>query len=760
MLEVPSHFAPSGSLVSTLDRRRFLRAAALAAGALGPAAAALPALGAAQTLPPNAIETTDGAFFPSGGGLSGFYVRDHPGGPAFWSFYDAAGGHTWYGPPISRVWEDAAHWYQLFATALFVQSKRGGGPGLAPIVDLIVSGPPVSGNFSNAAKLGFDGWPKYGGGAGVHSPIQAFINASPGLQTGAPRSSPRHAFGKVRNLFANLGLEDAGGRVRVGVLGQLYHRYFQGKPSRLPAAALEPEAFVLIDRTGGVTDDLPGTVKGRDPGFGCTLASEAGVAAGLAHMDGLGLTWSREQFLWNALDAYSDAALPTIATDRNFRVSRPIVGLLQFTPGYAGGGPAAPAKYTPSSGLDLPATHAHNHYGRFVRGVVESRKPIPGPAGPTSASGLNPISRWIPWNEPDICRPAMPGYAWGGIPHVRWVERTGGVGPAAAGEIDDAERERLLYRLVQVAHDAISAADPGARLIFPSLSVVDASCDDTRRRMKFWDGWTGFLAGQLDRRALVDNNFFFHDVSLTLHKEPERVWEMVANYRHALDNLSDIVGEPDPLAGQRRLIVMETGLQDDPGLGAFFDAEDVAHFIIQAVANAFVSGADEVALHKLADYPLSQTSGQGARVAVRYMSHVTRQHPDLGKWPAIGGERAANAYAGPVRIDLPGPGFVTSVLYNRARTPIDLTLTFAAANGTSTDAIHLSDHAGNERLLDPGSHPLTLAAPRSTFNAFGKNWAWVGGGTHVVRYSDAITLTTDPPIPDTAAYRTIPASRA
>ena len=301
------------------------------------------------------------------------------------------------------------------------------------------------------------------------------------------------------------------------------------------------------------------------------------------------------------------------------------------------------------------------------------------------------------------------------------------------------------------------AADPGARLIFPSLSVVDRSCDNTPKQMQFWGGWVSFLAGQTNREDLVAKNFSFHDVSLTLHKEPERVYEMAANYRAALDNLSDTVGEPDPLAGHRRLIVMETGLQDDPGLGAFFDDTDVAHFIIQAVANALVGGVDEVALHKLIDYPLSQSAGQGARVAMRYMSHVTRQHPDRAKRPDIRGERAANAYAGPVRIDLPGPGFITSVFYNRKREPIDLTLTFSAGDEPSADAIHLSDHLGNERTLGLGSHQLTLAAPRQTFNAFGKNWAWVGGGTHVARYPDVVTLTTAPQIPKAVAYRTIPA---
>ena len=358
-------------------------------------------------------------------------------------------------------------------------------------------------------------------------------------------------------------------------------------------------------------------------GFGCTLGSEPGPAGGVAHMNSLGLSWSREQFLWNTLRGYSPPALPTIATDRNFRVTKEIIGLLQFTPAYAGGGLYAPAKYNPPQGLHLPASHSRNHFGQFVRGIVESRKPLP---GGFTASGLNPISRWIPWNEPDICRPGMPGYAWGGVPHARWVNRTGASGPAGPGELDEAGRRRRLYRLVQVAYDGMIASNPNARLIFPSLSLVDTRCDSSDRRMAFWDGWTGFLAGQRNRQALVENGFFFHDVSLTLHKEPERVAEIVGRYREALDNLSATVGETDPLAGERKIILMELGLQDDPGLGAFFNDEDVAHFTIQAVANAFVAGADEVAFHKLVDYPLSSLAGKGARTAVRYMSHVTRQH--------------------------------------------------------------------------------------------------------------------------------------
>ena len=744
-----------------VNRRRFLRAAVLAGGGLAHRAAGRTVLGAQQTLPPNAIETEDGAYFPSAAGVSGFHVRDLADGPRFWSFYDAAGGHSWYGPPISRVWESAGSWYQLFACALFVQSKTGGGPRLAPLVELIVSGPPVSSSFSNATKLEFDGWPRHGSGPRVHPPIQAFIDGRPRLQTGVARSEPRSALGHVRNLFANVGLEQVGGQVRLGVLGQRYRAYFDGQASRLPAGGTTPERLIVgslpasasvgspIGALGSASGDLAGLMQGLDRGFGCTLASEEGAAAGVSHMNGLGLSWSREQFLWNTLRGYSPPALPTIATDRNFRVTKEIVGLLQFTPAYAGGGLSAPAKYNSPQGLQLPASHPQNRFGQFVRGIVESRKPLP---GGSTASGLNPISRWIPWNEPDICRPGMPGYAWGGQPHARWVSRTGGSGPAGPGELDEAGRRQRLYRLVQVAYDSMIASNPNARLVFPSLSLVDTSCDNSDRRMDFWDGWTGFLAGQRNRQALADNNFFFHDVSLTLHKEPERVAEIVGRYRTALDNLSATVGERDPMAGRRKIILMELGLQDDPGLGAYFDDEDVAHFTIQAVANAFFAGADEVAFHKLVDYPLSSLAGKGARTAVRFMSHVTRQHPDRRKWPNISGERAANAYFGPVRIDLPGQGFVTSVFYNRQRRPLDMTLTFRPRGSDDAPVIHLADHAGRERTLEPGVYRLTLQPPRSTFNAYGKNWAWVGGGTHVVRYSDTVSLSTNPAIPETADY--------
>jgi hypothetical protein len=172
--------------------------------------------------------------------------------------------------------------------------------------------------------------------------------------------------------------------VRLGVLGQRYKAYFKGKPE-LPASALELETFELADTSAGISDDLPGTKRGIDKGFGAVLASEEGVAGGVAHMNQLGLWWDREQFIWNTMSGgYDPARLPSVATDRNFRVSKEIVGLLQFTPDYAGGGMGDPEKFNPPEGLSKASTSALNRYGQFARGAIESRRP--------GASNLLPVN--------------------------------------------------------------------------------------------------------------------------------------------------------------------------------------------------------------------------------------------------------------------------------------------------------------------------------------------------------------------------------
>ena len=137
----------------------------------------------------------------------------------------------------------------------------------------------------------------------------------------------------------------------------------------------------------------------------------------------------------------------------------------------------------------------------------------------------------------------------------------------------------------------------------------------------------------------------------------------------------------------------------------------------------------------------------GARTAVRYLSHVTRQHPDRRKQPAIHGKRVAFACQNLILIDLPGPGFVATVVYNRDLRPRTLEATFANPPGTG-GPIFTSDHLGKETTLAPGRQTFALAPPRSTFQAHGETYAWVAGDTRMFRYPGTIRMET-PAIPTT-----------
>ena len=140
-------------------------------------------------------------------------------------FTTPAGGHSWYGPPISRVWEYADSWYQLFACALFVQSKNGGGARLAPLVELIVSGPPVSSSFFQCDQAGVStAGPDTAASRGSIRPSSHSSTAGPSCKQARHGARLAAPLAMCETLFANVGLEQVGGQVRLGVLGQRYPR--------------------------------------------------------------------------------------------------------------------------------------------------------------------------------------------------------------------------------------------------------------------------------------------------------------------------------------------------------------------------------------------------------------------------------------------------------------------------------------------------------------------------------------------------------
>ena len=129
----------------------------------------------------------------------------------------------------------------------------------------------------------------------------------------------------------------------------------------------------------------------------------------------------------------------------------------------------------------------------------------------------------------------------------------------------------------------------------------------------------------------------------------------------------------------------------------------------------------------------------GARAAFRFLSHVNPQDGRNKKSPNVFGQDVAHNTEAVIRCDLFGDGFRSTCLYNRNRVPVPVTITCdqideSVVTNPNERFFYVTDHCGNERRLAPGeSWETTLNPPETTFNAFGKIWAWVGGDSLIIR---------------------------
>ncbi|MCH8230075.1 MAG: TetR family transcriptional regulator C-terminal domain-containing protein, partial [Chloroflexi bacterium] len=259
-----------------------------------------------------------------------------------------------------------------------------------------------------------------------------------------------------------------------------------------------PEQFELTDTSIGLADDLPGFKKGPDQCLGCAQASDEGIA-GIQHMNDLGCSFTRELFLWNGMQGGWDPdQLPKIATDRNFRTTKEVIGLVQFTPHYAGGALTGNDRFNVPNGLKHAPWDPRNTWGQALHGVVGSRLPSEQEYGsfPTASlifsnqtlpyeppsfdwhsvapiprdAALNPVNRWIIGNEWDICQEDMPGFSF-------------------RGSREDA------YRMCAVAYQAAKAANPNCEMLFPAVMqpVFDQVSDPIERIFGVLKGYRQML---------------------------------------------------------------------------------------------------------------------------------------------------------------------------------------------------------------------------------------------------------------------------
>ena len=165
-----------------------------------------------------------------------------------------------------------------------------------------------------------------------------------------------------------------------------------------------------------------------------------------------------------------------------------IVGLFEFTPGWAQADPAS-GKRSPPQNLDLPFDDPNNYWGQFVYETVKHYE--------------GRIDDWVLWNEPEF-HPGDPG---------------------AGGSFTWLGTDEQFAQLLKVGYLAAKKANPKARVSFPGTSYwVDALSN----RPQFYDRLLTILQQDPD----AANNNYYHDVvALNLYRAPDDIYRVYSIFK-------------------------------------------------------------------------------------------------------------------------------------------------------------------------------------------------------------------------------------
>jgi hypothetical protein len=160
-----------------------------------------------------------------------------------------------------------------------------------------------------------------------------------------------------------------------------------------------------------------------------------------------------------------------------------LVGLLQFTPGWAAASPDA-GRRSPPQDLELPFDDPNNYWSRFV--------------SETTRHYAGRIDSWVLWNEPEF----RPGDAGAGLSFT-WLGT-----------------DEQFAQLLKVGYRSVKNANPRATVSFPGTSYwVDALSG----RPQFYERLLNILSRDPDAVA----NSYYHDVvSLNLYRAPDDIFRV------------------------------------------------------------------------------------------------------------------------------------------------------------------------------------------------------------------------------------------
>ena len=186
----------------------------------------------------------------------------------------------------------------------------------------------------------------------------------------------------------------------------------------------------------------------------------------------LGVSWTREQFLWNLLPTFDPGRFHSIGTDQNLAPGFDRGGTAQLFPGqlqwWLG----------QESSLRRPGRGQPVH-----RGAGEGKRRQSWLLGALQRAGY--------------LQSRNPGFAW-----------------------DSPNRVSDYLKYAQAAYAAIKA-NSSAKVILGSLGIIASQCQNGGDEMTFWNGLMSLLG---NTPVPAD------EVSLNIHKEPEKIYDLVELY--------------------------------------------------------------------------------------------------------------------------------------------------------------------------------------------------------------------------------------
>jgi hypothetical protein len=275
----------------------------------------------------------------------------------------------------------------------------------------------------------------------------------------------------------------------------------------------------------------------------------------------LGINWERIIFSWSDIqpggpnDWRADRYFTNDTIQRELDKGMDVVGLLQFTPGWAAQNPVDGQRSVPKN-LSAPADSPDNYWARF--------------AGRMAAEYKGRIDRWIIWNEPEF----KPGDA--------------GAGQSATWYGSDQE----YYMLLRRAYQAIKAANPNATVIFGATSYW---VDINMGREPFFKRILSLAAADPEAPA---NGHFFDAVSFNLYWCADDILRVYVEMRDAMR----AKGIDKPIWLTETNAMPYDDLATPKGTnGQRVTMQQQADFAIQALALASAAGYQRIGWYRITD---------------------------------------------------------------------------------------------------------------------------------------------------------------